>query len=206
MLGPRAAAAMPAPVPRCQSISVSRNTSRSRVGNQRNHGALFSSNAIAHKQIAFRSQPPTQLQHRSSARHCHYPHSAQPTAASFNPASMRSRSSPLSGPVLTTRPHRTLKIQNSICSDSIVSNFDSTASFWRLFQRYRPFSDLAKCLTVSAQRAPRDLGVEPDRLGGSSRGRQLPPLSVRFRSAPRTGCAFHRQDGRCVKPPAPGDP
>jgi hypothetical protein len=33
-----------------------------------------------------------------------------------------------------------LKIQKSICSDSIVSNSDSTASFWRLFQRHRPIS------------------------------------------------------------------
>src|SRR6266446_7624092 len=31
-------------------------------------------------------------------------------AASFNPASMRSHSRPYSGPVLATRPHRTLKI------------------------------------------------------------------------------------------------
>src|SRR4029077_12432941 len=55
-------------------------------------GAQLSSNGSAHEQIAFRSQPPSQLQHQPSASHCHYPHSAKPPAASFNPASMRSHS------------------------------------------------------------------------------------------------------------------
>src|SRR5439155_25805843 len=59
------------------------------------------------------AQPPSQFQHRPSASHCHYPHSAKPPAASFNPASMRSHSRPYNGPVLTTRPHRTLKLHDS---------------------------------------------------------------------------------------------
>ena len=58
-------------------------------------------------------------------------------AASFNPASVRSRSRSRSRPPSATRPHRTLKIQKSICRDSIVSNSNSTASLRRLFQQYR---------------------------------------------------------------------
>ena len=43
-------------------------------------------------QIALRSRPPIQPKRRSSPHCQHFPHSAPPTAASFNPASMRSRS------------------------------------------------------------------------------------------------------------------
>src|SRR6516162_7581872 len=44
----------------------------------------------------------------------HYPHSVPPPAASFNPASMRSHSRPMLRARSPTRPHRTLKIQNSV--------------------------------------------------------------------------------------------
>ena len=49
----------------------------------------------------------------SPARRRHYPHSAKTTAASFNPASMRSRSRQSSRRLRATRPHRTLKIPKS---------------------------------------------------------------------------------------------
>src|SRR5262249_2204680 len=63
--------------------------------------AQLSSTGSAHEQIAFRSQPPSQLQRRPpSAGHCHYPHSAKPPTASFNPASMRPHSSSCSRPLL----------------------------------------------------------------------------------------------------------
>jgi hypothetical protein len=42
------------------------------------------------------------------------------------------------------RVARATSIQKSICSDSIVSNSDSTASFWRLFQRHRPDSVIGR--------------------------------------------------------------
>src|SRR5262249_17060369 len=58
--------------------------------------------------------PSTRCRRPSIARDCyrsgHYPHSAQPPAASFNPASMRSRSTSRPSLDLATRPHRTLKI------------------------------------------------------------------------------------------------
>jgi hypothetical protein len=60
-----------------------------------------------------RASAPSQRQAPTSLRH--YPHSAPPPAASFNPASMRSRSRSCSGRGRATRPHRTLKIERSRC-------------------------------------------------------------------------------------------
>src|ERR1700716_3755240 len=50
---------------------------------------------------------------RAQTNLCRYPHSAQPPAASFNPASMRSHSRPVLRARSPTRPHRTLKIPQS---------------------------------------------------------------------------------------------
>src|SRR5262249_55946246 len=67
----------------------------------------------ARKQPAFRSHAATQAQRQAHTSLCHYPHSAQPPAASFNPASMRSHSRPVLRACSLTRPHRTLKIPES---------------------------------------------------------------------------------------------
>src|SRR5262249_10445737 len=37
---------------------------------------------------------------------------------------------------------RAISIQKPVCSDSIVSNPNSTASLWRLFQQHRPIADI----------------------------------------------------------------
>jgi hypothetical protein len=55
----------------------------------------------------------------------HYPHSAKHPAASFNPASVRSRSRQSARLLPATGPHRTLKIPNQFLSDSW------TVSLWR---------------------------------------------------------------------------
>src|SRR5262252_10943456 len=67
----------------------------------------------ARKQAAFRSHAPTKTQRQAPTSLRHYPHSAPPPAASFNPASMRSHSRPVLLVLSPTRPHRTLKIPES---------------------------------------------------------------------------------------------
>jgi len=53
------------------------------------------------------------------------------------------------------RGQRATTIQKSICSDSIVSNSNSTASFWRLFQHYRPDCDIGRPILLMHNAAAR---------------------------------------------------
>src|SRR5262249_20519022 len=64
-------------------------------GHCRNSGASPSTPDPARKQAAFRSPAPTKTQRQAPTSLRHYPHSAPPPAASFNPASMRSHSRPV---------------------------------------------------------------------------------------------------------------
>src|SRR5262245_8666535 len=66
----------------------------------------------ARKPPAFRSHAATQAQRQAPKSLCHYPHSAEFPAASFNPASVRSRSTP---PLRTQCPATSQHPQDSMC-------------------------------------------------------------------------------------------
>ena len=116
--------AIPPREPRCRSILPSSSATRSRVVDRRYRCAQCGTANVTGAQTACHSRSPTKPGRRSPSRHRHYPHSAQHTAASFNPASMRSRSPHRSPFQSCPRPHRTLKIPKSVSSDSWAVGFE----------------------------------------------------------------------------------
>src|SRR5262245_36691 len=69
---------------------------------------------LDHRSRAQTSRSPLERSNQAPTSLRHYPHSAPPPAASFNPASMRSHSRPVLRGRSPTRPHRTLKIPHAV--------------------------------------------------------------------------------------------
>ena len=76
----------------CQSILLNGRAPRCCIVDGHRRPVQSSIAADTGGQTARSSVPPSQPAPRSPPRRSHYPHSAQPSAASFNPASVRSHS------------------------------------------------------------------------------------------------------------------
>src|SRR5262249_8894201 len=102
---------------------------------------------------------------------------------------------------------RAISIQKPVCSDSIVSNPNSTASLWRLFQQHRPKPDIGQIEIpqhsiavlspseqkdlVQARRLERSLRETEDRSGGSHGfAREAPTFAPAFLSLLHAGRGF----------------
>jgi hypothetical protein len=98
--------------------------------------------SLAYKPPATRARQPTQdvARHRAIGT---IPISAQHTAASFNPASVRSRSPHRSPFQSCPRPHRTLKIQSAVRSDSIIALLQRSEEFCNTFKETSGSFDLS---------------------------------------------------------------
>src|SRR5262249_12513892 len=117
----------------------------------------------ARKQAAFRSPAPTKTQRQAPTSLRHYPHSAPPPAASFNPASMRSHSRPvLPGPIhATSQNPQDSRIDRGMIQDGKLRGFamgqaipvrtDYTASEVRRFaQRAKDAAQARRLLAIAA--------------------------------------------------------
>ena len=100
---------------------ANRSATHPRAANRSLDRALGPINRASHIRSMTRGRAATTGECSPQPHPLHYSHSAHNSAASFNPASMRSHARQSARLAPATRPHRTLKIQNEASLDSFVA-------------------------------------------------------------------------------------